>query len=434
MVGIQFRGSSLIRQHNNNYNHNHKNDDARFSSNVGSRSGSVGSGSTSILQQREPDVVLKPCTEGLQFTLQLLSANRMAKVVEWQWQTLPGNCNTNNDIDNDNNNNDDNENENDNGGDNGGESGIVELDEEDIRTLFGVICGQLKDDDNDENDNDESDNDDEKKHDEKKHDDLEVTETYQGPSSEYNFAHGGLPYLESLSILGNDTGSSNHQNHHNPSFMLTLTLFLSSTHHVVGFTNLTLRCLNLRGSALELRALTEALRLHPKIRRVQMLSCWFSPEQQQHMEALQQVLLQQQQQQQQAFHSSIGITAATTATTKNVNMEDGPVLLFQRQGATLPPSTSVAGGAAAPTMMLPTFASTTAVPRSSISTTNNNRISVAELNHNNINSNSSSSSKNDNNNNETSCHAASNTTTPSSSPLGSWWEKFLNACFCFGVK
>jgi len=233
----------LIRQHNNNYNHNHKNDDARFSSNVGSRSGSVGSGSTSILQQREPDVVLKPCTEGLQFTLQLLSANRMAKVVEWQWQTLPGNCNTNNDIDNDNNNNDDNENENDNGGDNGGESGIVELDEEDIRTLFGVICGQLKDDDNDENDNDESDNDDEKKHDEKKHDDLEVTETYQGPSSEYNFAHGGLPYLESLSILGNDTGSSNHQNHHNPSFIRTLTLFLSSTHHVVGFTNLTLRCL-----------------------------------------------------------------------------------------------------------------------------------------------------------------------------------------------
>ena len=344
-MGVQYQGASAVARN-----------DARFSSNSTTST-------TPPNARREPDVILKPSHEGVDFTLRLLAANRMAKVVEWH-------C-----------------------GDDA-TAAKHELSDDDIDALFGAMGSRRH--------SDESDDDDEKKgNDDNGDDGYVVTENYQGPADDHMIQAGGLPYLESLSIIGSSNNSSEKNISTDetdatatPSFIAGLTSFLASSQSFPRFTSLTLQGVNLRGTALELRALTEVFRLHPRIRRVQMTACWFSEEQQADMAALQQVFCQQQEQAQRC--SVFG----------GDFLSDGPrrqqQLLFQSQRATLPDAMNPRPSATA-----------RAVPTATTATTNT-AVSTSEVyNHN--------TSHNDN----STANANANTT-------DSWWgERLLKSCFCW---
>lgn len=191
--------------------------------------------SSSQEAKRHPDVIFKPQEEGTPFTLQLLGANRMAKVVEWQLI-----------------------------GTNSSKHGVTE---EDIAAIFAAMGSDP------ENDLDEE-----------VKDEYAVTEEYQGPDDDYNIQAGGLPYLEALSIVREEGEASEKET---ASFLVPLTSFLASSQSFPRFTSLTLKGVKLKGTALELRALTEVIRLHPRLRRVQMTNCQFTKEQQDDIKGLQ---------------------------------------------------------------------------------------------------------------------------------------------------
>ena len=191
--------------------------------------------------KRHPDVILKPQNEGTNFSLQLLAANRMAKVVEWQLLSAGS-----------------------------GNTSKHDIAEEDIAAVFAAM-GSDKEEDFDEEVKDE----------------YAVTEDYQGPDEDYNIQAGGLPYLESLSIVREEGENNRNEETAAASFLVPLTAFLASSQSFPRFTSLTLKGVNLRGTPLALRALTEVIRLHPRLRRVQMTQCQFTKEQQDDVKGLQ---------------------------------------------------------------------------------------------------------------------------------------------------
>jgi hypothetical protein len=192
---------------------------------------------TSSHQQRAPDLVLQPCQEGVDFSLRLVQANRMSKVVEIQCC-----C-------------EDEE-----------KKGATprQLTEDDIQNLFVAIGG---------NENEE----------EEDLEEVDIADDYQPKDTAI---YSGLPHLESLSIIGNDDS---------PSFLRPLIRFLSVSGSFPRFTRLSLQGVNLRGDLLEFRALAEAFRLHPHVQHVHMVACWFTPEQQANMGCLEDVFQKQQQ-------------------------------------------------------------------------------------------------------------------------------------------
>lgn len=187
--------------------------------------------------QRQADLVLEPTKEGLDFTLRLLAANRMAKVVQIQCDFGGGQWKMNN---------------------------------QDTRNLFQAIGGTM--DDNDNNNDDDYDDD---------YEDV-VMEEYQPPKQSFR----GMPLLESLSIVCQNATAET------PSFLAGVTHLMSASASCPRLTRLSLDGVNLRGGALEVRGLAETLRLHPK--HVQMQSCWFTPEQQAHVHVLQSALQEKQ--------------------------------------------------------------------------------------------------------------------------------------------
>jgi len=190
---------------------------------------------------RAPDLKLKPYEEGVSFTLRLLAANGMAKVVELQLQPS--------------------------------DKKLFLLSQQDIQQLFQAMGSKHGNDDDDNSDDD---------------DDDEVMDEYKPLDADAKLLAGkGLVYLESLAILGSKDNSGDQDC--SPSLIRELTAFLLSTHQFPRFTSLSLQQVNLNGTALELRALSEAFRLHPRLARVQMTACHFSPEQHDNMQALQQV-------------------------------------------------------------------------------------------------------------------------------------------------
>ena len=190
---------------------------------------------------RPPDLVLQPCKEGVDFTLRLLAANRMATVVELQ-------CDF-------------------------GKSKTHSLTEQDIKDLFQALGSSEDGDSDDEEDHHGA----QQKIQEEYRRNYDVIKT------------GGLPHLQALSIQCTSATDNT------PSFITALTSFLCRSGSFQQFTHLTMNGVNLRGSAYDLRGLAESFRLHPRVRYVQMTSCWFTKEQQADMPALQQVFKEQEQ-------------------------------------------------------------------------------------------------------------------------------------------
>ena len=91
--------------------------------------------------------------------------------------------------------------------------------------------------------------------------------------------------MESLSIIGNESTAS---------FLTSLISFLTASGAFPRFTRLSLQGVNLRGGVLELKALAEAFRLHPRLQNIHMVACWFTPEQEANMECLQNVFNKEQ--------------------------------------------------------------------------------------------------------------------------------------------
>ena len=280
-MGIQFQGASI------SVPNNPRNSLVTGSSTAAAATTTTATttNTTGVLLKRHPDVILKPEVEGTHFSLQLLAANRMAKVVEWQIfsdKEEEGSKNISS------------------------TSSKKKMDtsiivtEDDIDAIFAAMGSSRHDDDDDDDDVEKKDGEEKNRKDE-----YVVTEEYEGPDDDFNIQAGGLPYLEALSIImmqeesevvaagseNNNNKSNNksndNKNKHTASFLVPLTSFLASSQSFPRFSNLTLVGVNLRGTPLALRALTEVIRLHPRLRRVQMKQCYFTQEQQDDVKGLQ---------------------------------------------------------------------------------------------------------------------------------------------------
>jgi hypothetical protein len=229
-MGVQFYGVT----------ESSRSDAAHFSMNGGGGGGG----------QREADLVLEPTKEALDFTLRLLAANRMAKVVQILCHFESANNNSDS---------------------NRTKTKTWKLTQQDITNLFQAIGGIMNDNDNDSDD-----------------DENVVTEEYQPSSSNNNLSYySGMPHLESLSI------ACQHATEETPSFLEGLTQLISSSRSSSPrFTRLSLEGVNLRGSALEVHGLAETVRLHPRLYHWQMQSCYFTSEQQSHVHVLEQAMQQ----------------------------------------------------------------------------------------------------------------------------------------------
>lgn len=197
--------------------------------------------------KRAPDLVLQPAKEGVDFTLRLLQANRMSKVVEINIDIdAKGNANAFTKA-----------------------KQQQPLTKHDINSLFRAIGGS-------ENYEEEEDDD----------DDKDVADEYHPTDSDF---YSGLPQLESLSITINNSNEDA-----TSSFLEPLIAFLSASGSFPRFTRLSLQGVNLRGGILEFKGLAEAFRLHPHIQNVHMVGCWFTPEQKENMDCLEAVFQEQQ--------------------------------------------------------------------------------------------------------------------------------------------
>ena len=205
-------------------------------------------------RRRDPDLILRPYEEGVNFTLKLIDANPLAKVVEVDCR-----CGSGASASNDGN----------------------KLSSKRIGTIFRAIGGS--------NGNNEEDYDDEGNG----GDDDDV-DAYYGD---------GLRCMESLTVIGDNdkNGSSSSWSRYNDSsssFLRPLTSLLVSTGQQQQqqrqtnssyFRRLCLIGVNLEGSVLDFRAMVECLRIHPHVQYVQVSDCSFTNEEQRHMKLLEEV-------------------------------------------------------------------------------------------------------------------------------------------------
>ncbi|CAB9511110.1 expressed unknown protein [Seminavis robusta] len=225
------------------------------------------------VSKREPDLVLRPTKEGMDFTLRVLSANRMSKVVEVV-------CDF-------------------------GADGSKKISQGEVRTLFEALGGTAEEDEDME--------------------DVDmVTDEYQPSNNKQTYK--GMPLMESLSIVCQNATEDT------PSFVSGLTYFVASSLSLARFTRLSLEGVNLRGTVLELRGLAETFRMHPRMHYVQLQACWFTPEQQADMSVLEQVF---QEQKRRSSSARFSITSSQRHLTDNdTPLSTGGGLRQRKESAT----------------------------------------------------------------------------------------------------